>query len=114
MNQTSLDFTAAKAHRDIGIQRVADANATWMDHALATLESYARLHDTLRIEQFRAWWETVGGEPPKSHHAWGALGRAGVTRGLIQRIGYVPAESVKTHCHPVALYRSLVYLRRAA
>lgn len=100
--------------RDAGIERVATNNANWMDTALESLRGWLSMNEIVTIERFRSWFLENGGEPPKHHNAWGALGRTAVTRGLLRRIGYVNARSAKTHSHPVAQYQSTVYLGRAA
>src|SRR5689334_842557 len=100
-------FTAAEA-RDAGIQATSITNAEWMAAALAELRFFLESHSQFRMEQFRWWWESIKQPAPVSPHAWGALARIAVGRGWIEPIGYVKSTSVRTHRHPVALYRSRV------
>src|SRR5689334_13268538 len=101
-------FTAAEA-RDAGIQATSITNAEWMAAAMDDLHRYLPYHPTLRMEEFRADWERREQPAPVSPHAWGALARIAVGRGWIEPIGYVKSTSVRTHRHPVALYRSKVH-----
>ena len=77
-----------------------------MAAALADLRTYLETRPTLRMEEFRAEWEQRERPAPVSPHAWGALARKAIAKDLIEPVGYVHAASVKTHGHPVCLYRS--------
>lgn len=100
-------FTAAEA-RDTGMQATSITNADWMQAALGELRDYLATHATLRMEEFRAEWERRERPAPVSPHAWGALARIAVGKGMMESIGFVKSTSVKTHRHPVYLYRSKV------
>src|SRR5690349_14002004 len=99
-------FTAAEQARDAGIQATSITNAEWMAAALDDLHRYLWTHARLRLEEFRQDWERREKPAPVSPHAWGALATCAVKKGFIEPIGYVKSTSVKTHRHPVALYRS--------
>src|SRR5690349_17655485 len=103
-----LDLFTAAGARDAGIQATSITNAEWMAAALDELRLFLDSHSQFRMEQFRWWWEFIKKPAPVSPHAWGALAHKAVAKGFIEPIGYVKSTSVKTHRHPVALYRSKV------
>ncbi len=105
MEQTALDFNAALAARDVGVLAVSVNNATWLEEALDDLVRFAAVRHEFKIEDFRAYREQRRAEPPRHFNAWGALARVASNRGLIKFERYEKARSVKTHCHPVAVYR---------
>lgn len=103
-----LSIFTATAARDAGIAATSITNAEWMATALADLHRYLATRPMLRLEEFRAEWERRERPAPVSPHAWGALARVAVRREWMEPIGYVKATSVRTHRHPVILYRSKV------
>lgn len=100
-------FDAIQA-RDAGMQATSITNHEWMQAALDELQHFLRTRPTLRLEEFRAEWERRERPAPVSPHAWGALARIAVGKGMMESIGFVKSTSVKTHRHPVYLYRSKV------
>lgn len=100
-------FKAIEAHNQ-GLRATSITNAEWMAAALAELRAYLQTQPTMRLEEFRAEWERREMPAPVSPHVWGALAKAAVKKEWIEPVGYVPSESVRTHRHPVQLYRSLM------
>lgn len=116
-NNTQIAFilngSAALAARDFGIQRASY-------HTEAEYPGWAaRTIDALRIfcadakssgkseftfEQFRAIRQH---DAPASHKAWGSIPRIAAAAGIIEWTGrYELAKSIKTHGHPVKLWRA--------
>lgn len=106
--QLGLDLSASMQARDEGIKRVSENGARWIDHALATAESYLRTHEEFITENFRAFWQQQGGEKPHSLNAWGALTMALVKRGKMIESSTRKAQSVDAHARRVGVYRSLL------
>lgn len=100
-------FDAIQA-RDQAIAATSITNHEWMQAALDELRAYLATHATLRMEEFRAEWERREMPAPVSPHAWGALARIAVNKDWMEPVAYVRSTSVKTHRHPVYLYRSKV------
>lgn len=108
-----LDAAASRAAKEEGMQLAIDFAGEWKDLALEELERWLRGQGaTVTIEQFRA---VAKCQPPR-HQAWGPFARLAKGRGLIapaQHLDGSPvyrlAESVKTHSHPIRVYRNLSF-----
>lgn len=102
-----LPATSAESRRarDRGIRKTAAVNAAWLDEALAGMRRYCAGKTEVTVEAFRHWWLEQGGAAPSSPKAWGALGNRINNCGWLVFVGYQPAKSVKTHAHPVRVYR---------
>lgn len=93
MTQLSIDF--ARARRDDGIDRAGEhAGAVWKRRATGYLLEY--LATPFRCTIFLA--EDVrefakGLEDPPDPRAWGAVFRDAARKGLIVKMGYMPAKS---------------------
>lgn len=108
--QRVLDFTAAKARRDAGMQRAVDHADRkidgWQDMALEAFRDYARRHVTFTTEQVRVASPNVPNPPDK--RAWGHVARRACKEGIVHKIGMVQAKSPTVHCMYVTLYESRV------
>jgi len=110
MQQTVIDFKAAKRRRDEGMQRAVDHADRkvdgWQDIALAAFYQHAQTHVTFTTEQVRRSSPHVP-EPPDKR-AWGAVARRACKERYIQKVGIVQAQSPTVHCMYVTLYQSQV------
>lgn len=101
-----LSAAAARAGKDYGQQLTLDANVEWKHHVMVELRAWIatrRMQGAthMTMEEFRH----VARNQPDSHKAWGAITTAARKAGLIEHESYVPATSVKTHGHPIGLWR---------
>jgi len=101
-----LSPSLAQAGKDYGQQLTLDANVEWKDHVMVELRAWiAKRKDQgathMTMEEFRH----VARNQPGTHKCWGAITTAAKNAGLLEFAGYVKAQSVKTHGHPVALWR---------
>lgn len=80
--QTNL-FEARRA-RDDGLKRTTRKNTEWLEAGLKMLPRMAMEHREASGEEMRIWLLANGLAAPTSPHAWGALTRTAVTRGLIK------------------------------
>lgn len=93
-----LDFTAATAARDLGIQRAADhANAVeseWTGQALGMLLAFVADRETpFLIEEVRAYAEARGLPEPPDKRSWGAVARRAAAKKRIVKDGFGEAAS---------------------
>ncbi|NII73232.1 hypothetical protein FHW84_001801 [Dyella sp. SG562] len=116
MQQSVLDFTAARADRDAGMSRAHDAAARrdedWPDAAYGFLVRYARTHEQFISEELTAMADRMGYSSPADPRAWGAIFQRAARNNIIQRIGY--GVSQRRHLSPTPLWRSLVFGGSAA
>lgn len=116
MQQSVLDFTAARAERDAGMNRAHDAAARrdeeWPDLAYGFLVRYATTHAEFISEELTAMADRMGYGSPADPRAWGAIFQRAARAGVIQRIGY--GVSQRRHLSPTPLWRSLVFGGSAA
>lgn len=108
-----LDAQASHAAKLHGQQVALDFSADWGDDVLGELATWCRDRKAqgfteMTFEQFRA----EARAQPKSSKAWGSLPRRALMRGLIAAKVHADgspvmraAESVKTHSHPVRVWR---------
>lgn len=108
-----LNATASRAGKQVGQQLALDMAGDWKADVLVELRAWLAVHrgqgnTTMTLEQFRA--QAVN--QPHSHKAWGALPAIACKAGLIEAILHDDgsavmrrAESVRTHAHPVRLWR---------
>lgn len=102
----ALNLSLSTDAKEAGQQQTLAGNEAWK-HAvlvelvgwLATRKGRGATHMTM--EEFRH--EAVN--QPLSHKAWGALTTTAKGLGLIEFDGYVRAQSVKTHSHPIGRWR---------
>lgn len=108
--QLQIDW-AAPTGRELmerALAQVQEGQEPWIAQAMALLRRYLAHYagPEFKIESFRTFAVACGLPAPRSHHAWGALPRLAVRDGLIEWTGrYEPATSVRTHGHPVRVYR---------
>lgn len=102
----TLNASSAASAKSAGQQLTLDVNVAWKHSVVVELRSWladrkAAGATHMTMEEFRH----VAVNQPDSHKAWGAL--TGVARGLglIVFDGFVRAQSVKTHAHPVGRWR---------
>lgn len=102
----AMDDTAGLNAKSVGQQLTLEANAAWTKRAAIELRSWLDSRKAagathMTMEEFRH----VAQHQPESHKAWGALTTVAKNMGLIAHDGYVRAQSVKTHAHPIGLWR---------
>lgn len=88
MNQASL-FDARQA-RDEGIAKTVMKNESWLERAISMLPAMKKEYSYVTGvtgEAVRVWVLAHGLEHPLSQHAWGALVRTAMKRGLIRDTG---------------------------
>src|SRR5688572_26550695 len=102
--QMNLDPVASAAARDAGIERVEGNNVAWIEHVMATLRSYLRTHAGYTTEEFRAWWEQAGGDPPKHVNAWGRVAQLAEKAGLIRFDRFDTAKNVAARARLIRCY----------
>lgn len=105
--QLAIDFDAAMAARDLGMQRSVDrANreeSEWSGQALGLLMAYAaRVYpDPFLIEKARAWAESVGLPPPPDARAWGSVTKRAAVKNRIEKVGAGAAASSNCSLKPL-------------
>lgn len=116
VEQQAIDFAAARAARDEGIQRSANKAAraaeTWPEDAYNFLCRYARTHERFISEELTACADRMGYGAPTSSKAWGAIFQRASREGIIRRDGY--GVSLRRHCSPSPMWHSMVYVGGAA
>lgn len=116
MSQLPIDFEAARAARDSGIQRAADHADSdtpgWGEVALSFLERYARENEQFISEECTQVADRLGYGSPTDSRAWGAVFLKASRKGLIERIGY--GVSKRRHLSPTPLWRSRICVKAAA
>lgn len=101
-----MNLPLARAARDAGLLAVTDANVTWLAKALVLLALMRQEHAEATGEMMRAWLLKRGLEQPSSSHAWGALVRCAMTRGVIADTGRVMSmATVKSHARRTPVWR---------
>lgn len=107
--QIAIDFDAAMAARDLGMQRSVDhANreeSEWSGQALGLLIAYAAhvYPDAFLIEKARTWAESIGLPPPPDARAWGAVTKRASIKHRIEKAGAGAAAS--SNCSLKTLWR---------
>ena len=104
----TIDFTAATAARDLGVQRAADhanrVESEWTGQALGLLIAFARnVGRDFLVEEARAWAETQGLQTPPDARSWGAVARRAAAKKRIRKVGHGAAAS--SNCSPKVLWR---------
>lgn len=89
-----------------GQQLTLEVNVAWTQHAITELKAWLVLRKEqgathMTMEEFRH----VAVHQPESHKCWGALTTMAKNLGLIEFDGYVRAQSIKTHAHPIGRWR---------
>lgn len=102
----ALNASLGLAAKAMGQQLTLDVNVAWTQHAIVELKVWLVLRKLqgathMTMEEFRH----VAVNHPDSHKAWGALTTMAKNIGLIEFDGYVRAQSVKTHGHPIGRWR---------
>src|SRR5689334_20856290 len=103
----ALPATSAESRRarDAGLERARSLNGQWLEDAMKALRQFCAVRSHVTVEEFRHWWVANGGYEPTKHFAWGALGNAMNRCGWLAFESYRAAKSIKTHAHPVRVYR---------
>lgn len=108
-----FDRLVSRAAKDAGQQLALDYSGEWRDTVLGEFDRWLRAEraagrDEVVLEDFRASTHNH----PASNKAWGALPRMACGAGLIQPAvssdgspKYRAARSVRTHAHPVRVWR---------
>jgi hypothetical protein len=96
MNQVTLDLFSS-TRRDLGMARAADradrAEPGWTETALDLLRAFIAAHPApFLAEEFRAWAAGHLADPPDAR-AFGAVMTAAKKLGLVEFVGYAPANS---------------------
>lgn len=116
MQQSVLDFTAARAERDAGMNRAHDAAARrdedWPELAYGFLVRYARTHATFEGWQVTAEAERLGYAAPGTQRAWGRIYVRAMEDGVIVIDGV--GRNPQRHNSICPRYRSTVFGGTAA
>jgi hypothetical protein len=113
MQQTAINFEAAAARADAGIERAARkadrASPEWVDKAAEMLRIGAcilgaQLPGEFTVEHLRALTDKALPQPPDKR-AWGAATRVATSRGFIERIPGRYAAAASSNGSPKPLYR---------
>lgn len=104
----TLNASLSSAAKSAGQQLTLDVHVAWTQHAIVELKTWlvqrkAAGSTHMTMEEFRH----VTANQPESHKAWGALTTVAKNLGLIEHDGFVRAQSVKTHSHPIGRWRLL-------
>ena len=102
----TLHAQHSEAAKAAGQQLTLDVNVEWKHHVLIEFKAWLTTRKAaggthMTMEEFRH----VAANQPDSHKAWGALTSTAKNLGLIEFDGYVRAQSVKTHSHPIGRWR---------
>lgn len=103
-----LDYAAAQAARDQGIDRAATkAGNVWTGYALDVLERLCRTQPTVWAGDLRKSCVLT----PASRFAWAAPWRMALRRGWLDPtpIALKPADWPAAHVHQSPVYRSRLY-----
>lgn len=96
MTQADINFEACE-RRDAAIaQGMETAGETWMSKASALLQMFVTLRgkDTFMAEDFVEWMKrNYPAIPPPDPRAFGGVIQKAAREGLIERVGYAPANS---------------------
>lgn len=90
-----------------------NAGTDWSARTIASLKEFclerkASGRIDFRFEEFVHVLKSSGCDQPPSPNAYGALPRIACSNGLIEFTGkYEAAQSPKTRCHPVKVWRAL-------
>jgi hypothetical protein len=96
----------SRAERDIGIARVSLSNESWIEKALAILRVMKCCQHEATGEDIRLWLLAHGLEEPTKPHAWGALTRTAVLRGILADTGRVrQMKDKRSHARRTPLWR---------
>lgn len=105
--QLAIDFDAAIARRELGMQRASDhandAESEWTGQALALLVAFAlEVNRPFLIEEARAYAEGKGLPAPPDLRAWGTVTRRAMAKKRIEKVGFGAAAS--SNCSPKVLW----------
>ena len=99
------DLFIARQQRDVGIAKTAHKNESWLERCLAKLPQMRLYNAFTTGEQLRVWMLESGIENPTSQHAWGALIRTAMKRGLLRDTGRVAQMTTeKSHARRTPLW----------
>lgn len=112
--QLTIDFAAAKAARDAGIQAATDhadaVSPKWSDVAYGYLHNFACTAESFTSEDVRtAAYASEAVPTPPNERAWGGVFMRAARNGVLLRDGYDTARDPKVHCNVVTRWRSLVF-----
>lgn len=110
----SISTKSGKELKTAG-QQIAlfNAGSDWSERTIASLKTFclerkASGRIDFRFEEFVQVLKSSGSDQPPSPNAYGALPRIACRNGLIAFTGqYENAQSPKTRCHPVKVWRAL-------
>lgn len=93
-----LDLTEGQHLRDIGIEKVAGHNTTWIETARLTAEGICRRHGQVTSDDLR---EVMAGNEPDHPNAWGAV----FSRcKRFKKIGYTQSRMPSRHAAVIAIW----------
>lgn len=82
------DLFVARQARDEGIAKTVLKNESWLERCISKLKTMKLCgHVVVTGETIRVWMLANGIENPSSPHAWGALVRTAMKRGLLRDTG---------------------------
>jgi len=111
MNQLAIDFSAARAAADRGMQQALDhaeyIDQEWPDLAYAFLCRYARSHEFFEGWQCTDLANAMGFGSPADDRAWGAIYKRALNTEVIVMDGI--GRNPHRHTSVCPRYRSLIF-----
>jgi len=116
-SQLAIDFEAAMAARELGIERSADhanrVESEWTGQALGLLIAFAKqIGRPFLIEEARTYAEANGLLPPPDARSWGAVTRRAAAKKRIEKTGGAGAAA-SSHCSLKPLWRYCAHIGAA-
>lgn len=117
MKQIAIDFTAAHASRDAGMQQAIQhaerVDDGWPDRAYQFIWLFARWNEFFTVEELTAEARRLGYGSPTDDRAWGSIIRKAARADVIRRTGMTKPR-LKGHASPGPVWQSLVFGGSAA
>lgn len=112
MNQTAMDYQAARSAGDRGMRQSFEhaerLDDTFPARADAFIREYARTHFEFTSEQVTAAAERADVKPLSDGRAWGAPIKRAAYAGVMVATGKT-APRLKGHGSPAVVWRSMVF-----
>lgn len=114
--QLAIDFEAARAARDAGMQQAldhaTDVNPEWPERAYAFLVEFAKAHSEFISEDVSDASRAASMPQPPTDRAWGAIYRKAIKLGVIIQNG--SGRSRRRHNSICPKWASQIYRSKAA
>ncbi len=102
-----------RQRKEFGQQLALLNSGKWAEITIERLKAFCKVRKEcgfplFRFEEFRWVAEQAGWELPASPNAWGALPKIAAKRKIIAATSeYQPAQSARTHHHPVRVWQAI-------